>query len=226
MKIKNIIPAIVIVLIVILGMLYVTQGHSTGIVYKKLPYIGNHKLDTVIIGGKTRIDTLWHTIPNFRFINQEGKIITEQDVKGKIYVVDFFFTTCPTICPAMSDEMFRIGQAFADEPNVLLLSHTVDPDTDRPEQLKAYAQKFGLPPNKWLFLTGDKADLYRIARKGYLLEASIGSGGPTDFIHTQNFALIDYNRRIRGIYDGLDKNEIDMLIKDIRSLLIELKRQS
>ncbi|MFN4121754.1 MAG: SCO family protein [Flavobacteriales bacterium] len=224
MKTKNIVPAIVVVLLIVFAIFYLSKGKPSGIVYKKLPFIGKHKLDTVMVDGKMRIDTLWHRIPEFRFINQEGREVTEQDVKGKIYVVDFFFTTCQTICPAMSDEMNRINQTFADEPNVLILSHTVDPDTDQPEQLKSYAEKFGAKSNKWLFLTGDKVDLYAIARNGYLLEASIGTGGPTDFIHTQNFALIDHNRRIRGIYDGLDKNEIDLLIKDIRSLLLEQKR--
>jgi protein SCO1/2 len=224
MKTKNIVPAIVVVLLITLSIFYLSKGKPSGIVYKKLPFIGNHKLDTVMVDGKMRIDTLWHQIPEFRFINQDGQEVTEQNVKGKIYVVDFFFTTCKTICPAMSDEMNRINQTFADEPNVLILSHTVDPDTDQPEQLRSYAEKFGAKSNKWLFLTGDKVDLYAIARNGYLLEASIGTGGPTDFIHTQNFALVDHNRRIRGIYDGLDKNEIDMLIKDIRSLLLEQKR--
>lgn len=224
MKTKNIVPAIVVVLLITLAIFYLSKGKPSGIVYKKLPFIGNHKLDTVMVDGKMRIDTLWHQIPEFRFINQDGQEVTEQNVKGKIYVVDFFFTTCKTICPAMSDEMSRINQTFADEPNVLILSHTVDPDTDQPEQLRSYAEKFGAKSNKWLFLTGDKVDLYAIARNGYLLEASIGTGGPTDFIHTQNFALVDYNRRIRGIYDGLDNNEIDMLIKDIRSLLLEQKR--
>jgi protein SCO1/2 len=221
---KNLIPIIIAGLIALLIIFYLFQGADTGVVYKKLPILGNHKLDTIMVDNKIKLDTIWHRIPDFSFLNQDGNEITQKNVEGKIYVVDFFFTTCKTICPVMSDEMNRVYQAFLNDPEVLILSHTVDPDTDQPVQMKSYAKQFDARSDKWMFLTGDKAALYAIARKGYLLEASVGTGGPTDFIHTQNFALIDHKRRIRGIYDGLEPEEINMLIKDIKSLKLELKR--
>ncbi len=169
--------------------------------------------------GKT--DTTFHTVPNFSFTNQDGKIVTEKDFDGSVYVTDFFFTTCHSICPIMSTQMERVAEKYKGNKEVKILSHTVDPEIDTVAQLKAYATKHNADTKQWMFVTGDKKSLYEIARKGYLLNADEGNGGPDDFIHTQNFALIDKDKRIRGFYDGTDSTEVNQLMKDIDLLLAE-----
>jgi protein SCO1 len=169
--------------------------------------------------GKT--DTTYHTVQNFSFINQDGKIITEKDFKNTVYVTDFFFTTCHSICPIMSTQMERIAERFKGNNEVKIISHTVDPEVDSVKQLKAYSIKHNADANQWMFVTGDKKALYDMARTSYLLNAEQGNGGPDDFIHTQNFALIDKDKRIRGFYDGTDSTEMNQLMNDIDLLLAE-----
>jgi protein SCO1/2 len=164
-----------------------------------------------------------HKIADFKFTNQNGKIITQEDYKDKIYVADFFFTTCPTICPIMTDNMVWLQDKIKDIPDVLLLSHSVTPDIDSVAVLKKYAQKKGVLDNKWNLVTGDKKDIYYIARKSYL---AVETGKPEelyDMVHTENFVLIDKKGRIRGFYDGtnLDKptedgtKNVTQLLEDI-----------
>jgi protein SCO1/2 len=215
---KKILPFLLPFLIIVcLAWLYFESG-SPKKVFKKLPILGNHKLDTTTVNGKTKTDTLFHSIPSFSLINQNGETITESIVKGKVYVVDYFFTTCQSICPIMSKQLDRV---YKEQKDVLILSHTVDPETDTPSILKEYSAKFQADPKRWLFLTGTKPDLYNLARTGYLLDAQEGNGGAEDFIHTQNFALIDKKGRIRGYYDGTDSSAVNDLITDIGFLLQE-----
>ncbi len=169
--------------------------------------------------GKT--DTIFHTISNFKFINQNGDSISQKNLENSIYVADFFFTTCHTICPIMSTQMNVIYEKFKNDEEVKFLSHTVDPEIDTVEQLHRYASKYNVDAKKWMFVTGDKKELYDIARTSYFLDAQQGDGGPDDFIHTQNFALIDKDKRIRGYYDGTDSTQIHQLINDINLLLAE-----
>lgn len=176
------------------------------------------------IGGGT--DTVYHQVPPFSFLDQNGKVVTHQDVANSVYVTDFFFTTCHSICPVMSSQMERVARKFKGEPQVMILSHTVDPETDSVPQLAAYALRHQADPAQWKFLTGDKKALYEIARKGYMLDAQEGNGGAEDFIHTQNFALVDKDRRIRGYYNGIDSADVDQLLKDIDLLLREYKWKS
>ncbi len=166
-------------------------------------------------------DTLYHQIAPFQFINQNGDSISEVFTANKIYVADYFFTTCKSICPIMSNNLVKVYQAFKNEPSLVLLSHTVDPETDSVPQLKSYALQHGVNDGRWQFLTGHKKDLYALARKSYLLNAEEGNGGAEDFIHTQNFALIDKEKHIRGFYDGTDSLEINRLMIDIKLLLSE-----
>ncbi|MBL7883189.1 MAG: SCO family protein [Bacteroidia bacterium] len=169
--------------------------------------------------GKT--DTIFHTIAEFNFTNQDGEEITNKDFENSIYVTDFFFTTCHTICPIMSTQMERIVKHYNNNNQVLFLSHTVDPEIDTVEQLKSYAIKHNADSKKWMFVTGNKKELYDLARNSYYMDAQQGDGGPDDFIHTQNFALVDKEKRIRGYYDGTDSLEVNQLIKDIELLLKE-----
>lgn len=162
-----------------------------------------------------------HAIPPFSFTDQYGKTITQQTTEGKIYVCDYFFTTCHSICPVMSNQLVRVYERYKSRPDFLILSHTVDPETDTVQQLLDYAKRHGVNDEKWLFLTGDKKELYRLARKGYLLSVDEGDGGEDDFIHTQNFALVDKEKHIRGYYDGTDSLEVTRLIDDLKLLFAE-----
>jgi len=160
----------------------------------------------------------YHTIADFAFTNQNGKTITQAHYKGKIYIADFFFTTCPTICPIMTKNMVNIQHRIKDNPDVLLLSHSVTPTIDSVAQLKKYALEKGVDSAKWNLVTGDKKDIYNLARKSYLAVKTNGDGGSFDMIHTENFILVDKERRIRGFYDGTKTAEIDKLMEDLEIL--------
>lgn len=160
----------------------------------------------------------YHTISNFSLTNQNGENITQDFYKGKIYVADFFFTTCPTICPVMTDNMVYLQSQIANDNEVLLLSHSVTPEIDSVAQLKKYALEKGVIDQKWNLVTGDKKQIYELARKSYLAVKTDGDGGPFDMIHTENFILVDKERRIRGTYDGTSKDEMDKLLKDLEVL--------
>jgi len=159
----------------------------------------------------------YHTIADFSLTNQNGKTITQANFKDKIYVADFFFTTCPTICPIMTKNMVEIQERIKNK-DVLLLSHSVTPQIDSVEQLKKYALEKGVDDTKWNLVTGDKKSIYELARKSYLAVKTDGDGGPFDMIHTENFILVDKERRIRGFYDGTDKEEIEKLMADLEIL--------
>jgi protein SCO1/2 len=159
----------------------------------------------------------------FSFTNQEGKSITEKDVQGKVYVAEYFFTTCKGICPKMNTNLVQVYQEFKDDPDFRILSHTVDPETDSVQRMKHYADSLGADPKRWWFLTGRKDSLYKAARVSYLLDDPKNNNINTDqqFIHTQFFAVVDKNGRVRKIYDGLKKDEINTLKEDIKKLLRE-----
>ena len=160
----------------------------------------------------------YHTIADFSFTNQNGKTITQKDYEGKIYVADFFFTTCGSICPKMTTNLVEVQKAFSNNPNVMLLSHTVFPETDSVSVLKKYAIKNGVIDSKWNLVTGDKKQIYSLARKSYL---AVKLGKPEelyDMVHTENFVLVDSKRRVRGFYDGTKKEDIERLIEDINFL--------
>lgn len=171
-----------------------------------------------------------HTIGDFSFTNQLGEEITQEDTKGKIYVADFFFTTCGGICPKMTKQLQRVQAEFAGDENFKILSHTVFPSYDTVEVMKAYADRFEADHKQWWFLTGSKKDLYLMARRSYLVvpdenDDSFEHGSESDFIHTENFVLIDPDRRIRGMYDGTDPDQVSKLIKDVYDLKREYKQE-
>ena len=159
----------------------------------------------------------YHTIADFSLTNQNGNTVTEKDYNDKIYVADFFFTTCQTICPIMTDHMVKIQKELKDDPEILLLSHTVTPEIDSVNVLKKYAVEKGVDDNKWNLVTGDKKQIYDLARKSYLV-AKDNPFEEYDLIHTENFVLVDKKKRIRGFYDGTDPEAIEELLKDIKIL--------
>lgn len=165
-----------------------------------------------------------HHVGDFSFTNQEGKTITNADVKGKIYVAGYFFATCKTMCPKMNENLNTVYKAFKGNKNVLILLHTVDPKKDTPAALKEYALRFDADPDQWIFLTGDKQQLYNMARYSYLISAEDDTTGikiADDFIHDKHYSLVDGYGRIRGFYDGLLPSDMERLIEDIKTLLKE-----
>lgn len=160
----------------------------------------------------------YHTIADFSLINQNGKTVTQETYKNKIYIADFFFTTCQTICPIMTDHMVILQNQLKLDPEVMLLSHTVTPKIDSVAQLKKYAVEKGVLDAKWNLVTGDKKEIYQLARKSYLAVKSNGDGGEYDMIHTENFMLVDQKKRIRGYYDGTNIEDIELLLRDIELL--------
>lgn len=191
---------------------YAFYNRNNGKPIRTLPFYGNKD----VVKGK---DTLYHKVGDFKFYDQTGKEITQKNLEGKIYVTDFFFTTCKSICPVMTTQMQRVYERYKNNKDVKILSHTVDPETDSIPVMATYAKIHKAEGDKWHFLTGKKEELYKIARTGYLLDAEEGDGGPDDFIHTPNFALIDKEKHIRGYYDGTDSNEVSRLLVDIEILL-------
>ncbi len=164
-------------------------------------------------------DTTQHYIPEFSFMNQEGKAMGRAEMEGKITIVDFFFTSCPSICPIMSKEMERVNDMFRDEAKVQIMSISIDPEYDTPAILKAYAEEHHAIPGKWHFLSGPKDETYRLAKCGFIIPTVDGNGVPDDFVHTDKFMLIDELGRIRGYYSGPNREEVDLLMLETKVLL-------
>lgn len=220
-------PLKVVALLVLLfgpiGTFYLisTGDHS----FKTLPYYG-HKEWSYLPDGTA--DTVYHQVPDFTFVNQFGDTVTEKDYEGDMMVVDFFFSTCPTICPVMSNHMAALQFELDEEhfSNVKLLSHTVNPEHDTPEVLLEYGEDHDADFEKWTFLTGEKQAIYEQGVNGYMLPAQEDALAPGGFLHSEQFVLVDENRHIRGYYDGTELAEIRRLIKDIKMLIKESNEQS
>ena len=185
---------------------------------KQLPIYNPVDFNPKLVDKSIRDITKNHTVSDFNLINQNGSFITSEDYKNKIYVVDFFFTSCPSICPIMTNNMLKIQDEFIDNNEVMLLSMSVTPEIDNVEILKQYAVDKGVIDSKWNITTGQKKHIYELARKSYFAVLKQGDGGLQDFIHSPNFILVDNKKQIRGIYDGTDENEVSRLIKDINIL--------
>ena len=162
-----------------------------------------------------------HRIQQFTLINQLGDTITEKNFEGKIYVADFFFTTCPTICPIMKRQMLRVYEKYKDNPDVLILSHTIDPDYDSVEVLHEFADRLGVSSKTWHFVTGNKDSIYDIGQNSYMVTARQDPDEPGGYLHSGAFLLIDKDRRVRGIYDGTIEEKVDVLMKDMDKFLKE-----
>jgi protein SCO1 len=190
--------------------------------------VGFYYIMTLLIPGYGRVKLpILNKVQPFTFKNQDGKLITEREVEGKVYVAEYFFTTCESICPIMNTNMQTIYNSYKNEPNFLILSHTSDPDRDDAGRLKFYADSIKVDTRRWWFLTGRKDSLYRAARESYLLDDPKNnvSNIEDQFLHTQYFALVDKSGRVRKIYDGLKKEELEQLRKDISGLLKEPAQQ-
>jgi len=166
-------------------------------------------------------DSVFHKIPDFSFINQDSLLITNKTYDGKIYLADFFFTTCPTICPVMKKQMLRVYEKYKENPKVGILSHTIDPRHDSVQVLKEYATRLGINSKMWNFVTGDKSKIYEIGKKSYYITAGEDSTAAGGIIHSGAFILVDTKRRVRGVYDGTKETDVTKLIKDMEVLLNE-----
>lgn len=185
---------------------------------KLLPVYSPAMVNAELVPEEIQHIRKYHTIADFSLTNQNGKTITQKDYKDKIYIADFFFTTCPSICPIMTKNMADIQQEIKQDEDVLLLSHSVTPVIDSVAQLKKYAIEKGVDDKKWNLVTGDKKQIYELARKSYLAVKTDGDGGPFDMIHTENFILVDKEKRIRGFYDGTKKEDMVKLLDDLKIL--------
>lgn len=185
---------------------------------RTLPIYQPAQVNYELVDSTIQHQKKYHTIADFKLINQNGDTITQAFYKDKIYVADFFFTTCQTICPIMTDHMYEIQKKTISDPEILLLSHTVTPEIDSVPQLKRYANSKMVNASKWNLVTGDKKQIYNLARRSYLAVKTNGDGGPYDMIHTENFMLIDKKRQIRGFYDGTNPEAIETLLEDIKIL--------
>ncbi|MBO6605479.1 SCO family protein [Psychroserpens sp.] len=201
----------------VLSIIIISVMYSILDVEKPLPIYQPNRIDASLVDSTIQHKKKYHTIADFKLINQNGQTITQDNYKDKIYVADFFFTTCKTICPIMTDQMYRIQQEIINDDEVMLLSHSVTPEIDSVEQLKRYAIEKGVVDNKWNLVTGDRKEIYDLARKSYLV---VKRDDAEDYgmVHTENFALIDKDRQIRGLYNGISPTSVDSLLQDIKKL--------
>ncbi len=184
-----------------------------------LPFYKDESFTPLWLKPGSKEEKEFHKIPDFKLINQLGDTVTQKTFEGKIYVTDFFFATCPGICPKMTENMLYVQDAFKNDSEVLILSHSVTPSIDNVDVLKNYAVNNGIIDNKWHLVTGDKQEIYNLGRNHYFVENDLGEEKSIDdFLHTENFLLIDKNKHIRGIYNGLRKSSVRQLITDIEAL--------
>ena len=208
-----------------LGLFLLVFAIGVGIAYSilkpsdELPVYSPAQLNPLVVDPSLRNSTAEHHILDFSLTDQEGRTVTLADAKGRVVLADFFFTTCGNICPIMSKQLERVQAAYKDEPRVLILSHSVTPELDSVETLAAYAELHEADPERWRFLTGDRRQIYMLARKSWFAVKDTGDGGPDDFVHTENLILADTLGRLRGFYDGTKSADVDRAIEDIRRLL-------
>mgnify|MGYP006417555407 FL=1 len=198
--------------IVLTSFYYILQPKIT------LPIYSPNMVSQELVEEEIQYVKKYHRISEFSLTNQNEENITEKNYENKIYIADFFFTTCPTICPIMTDNMAYLQKKLLNDTNILLVSFSVTPNIDNVETLKKYAIKKGVLDTKWNLLTGIKKDIYSLARRSFLVAKNDGDGGKYDMIHTENFVLVDKEKRIRGFYDGTNNKEMAKLLSDINIL--------
>jgi protein SCO1/2 len=214
---RRFLPAILITIIGISIAYFMLDKPKTLKVYNPID------LNPALVDQSVRNIDKFHRVGSFSLTDQDGNNVTEHNFENKIYVTDFFFVTCPTICPKMTTQMNRVYEEFKDNTTISFLSHTVMPEADSVPVLNKYAKELGVSSDKWKFVTGDKKQLYNLARKTYFAAITEGDGGGDDFIHTENFVLVDKEKKLRGFYDGTSKKDVDRLIVDIYTLIKEYK---
>lgn len=193
----------------------------TGKSDQKLPILGNREPVERNVDGKLVVDTIYQTIPPFSYLNQDSVVVTDKDFDGKIYIADFFFTSCNTICPVMHRNMLTVYKKFKDNPKVKFLSHSIDIKYDLPSRLKTYATKLGVEGNQWEFVHGSRDSIFDIAAKSYLVSAFEDSADPQGLVHQGWFILVDTKKQLRGAYDGTKEDQVKQMMEDMDKLLHE-----
>ncbi|WP_435622589.1 SCO family protein [Flagellimonas sp.] len=206
------------VLIVFITLSALAAFYVTRSLKSELPVLGPKDFNPDLVDAHLQNKEVPHVVDDFNLVNQKGEIVTQMDYQDKIYVADFFFTRCPSICPIMANNMGKLQETFIDYEDVMLLSVSVTPEMDNVPVLKEYAERQGAIYTKWNITTGDKRHIYNLARKSYFAAVDEGDGGLQDFIHTPNFVLVDKRKQIRGVYNGTDDDDILQLIDDIKKL--------
>ena len=189
----------------------------------KLPILGNREPVERIVDGKTIVDTVYHTIPPFSYLNQDSILVTDKDFDNKIYIADFFFTSCNTICPLMHRNMLEVYKKYKENRNVKFLSHSIDIKYDLPSRLKSYASKLGIESDKWVFVHGSRDSIFNIAAKNYLVAAYEDNADPQGLVHQGWFVLVDTKKQLRGAYDGTSEEQVKQMMLDMEKLLKEEK---
>ena len=203
-------------MMLISGFIACKSGSST----KTLPILGSRDPVTKVVDGKTEVDTVYQTIPHFSFVDQDSVIINNDSLNNKIYVADFFFTSCPSICPIMHRNMLKVYKEFKGNPQIKILSHSIDPKYDTPSVLKRYANKLGVEGTQWEFVNGPQDSVYKIA-SDYLVAVAKDDKAPGGYVHQGWFILVDKNKHLRGAYDGTQPDQVEKMIGDIHILLDE-----
>ncbi|MBU87030.1 MAG: SCO family protein [Flavobacteriaceae bacterium] len=203
----------------LLAILVVYMSSCSQLIKKELPVFNPSDFDPKLVDTSLRKVNQNHTVKDFNLTNQNGVKISSKDYENKVYVVDFFFTRCPSICPIMTDNMLLIQNEFIKDDQIMLLSLSVTPEIDSVSVLKKYAVEKGIEDSKWNITTGSKKHIYELARKSYFAVVDQGDGDLQDFIHTPNFILVDKKKQIRGIYNGTELSEVTRLIEDIHTLI-------
>jgi protein SCO1 len=191
---------------------------------QKLPILGVRKPIRKTVNGKIIVDTIYKTIPPFRFVNQDSLKITNHDFDGKIYVADFFFTSCPDVCPIIQRNMLKVYKKYKSNQSVKLVSYTIDAQHDIPSKLKQYERKLGVGGAQWEFLWGSKQSVYSLAKNDYMVSVDDDTKGPGGFAHEGFLVLVDKQKRMRGVYDGTNDQEVGKLMKDMDILLLEYRK--
>lgn len=211
-------------LAILLGACSPSTDQNTSEAPLSLPYYQERTFTPVWFESGQEVPSDFHRVSDFSLINQSGDLISYQDLAGKIYVTDFFFTICPGICPKMTEQMKSVQEAFGADPSVMILSHTAMPEEDSVETLRKYGETRDIDPSTWYLLTGDREELYHLGRSVYFIEEDLGEEkSPDDFLHTENFVLVDHKGYLRGIYNGLNKTSVAQLIADISQLKKEIE---
>lgn len=190
---------------------------------QSLPIMGERKtVQRTTADGKTVVDTIYHQIRNFSLLDQDSQRVSKQTVAGKVYVADFFFTSCPTICPLMKTQMLRVAEHYRNEPRLAILSHTIDPEYDTIPRLREYAEQLGVDNPNWHFLWGKRDTIFALAEQDYYVSAMVDANSPGGYAHSGGFILVDNQGRVRGVFDGTQAKPVDSLMQAIDQLLLEL----
>lgn len=212
-----------VIVCVLAGALYVSSCNNHSGELERLPYLGGRQIRYVERNGERVADTVYECVPGFRLTDQDSMPVTDQTLRGRIYVADFIFLNCPTICPKMTGEMEKVYRHFRHRKDVAYISYSIDPENDSIPRLKTYAESLGAQSGKWYFVTGDQQAILTLAEKGYYGIARKDAQSPGGYAHSGGLLLVDKGGHIRGVYDGTNSKETERLIADISRLVKETK---